>query len=88
MTYAQLPVDLYEEHKKNAPPTEKTDVIKTLNDDVDAVVKSENKGRAKLALLAKQLGLNTSGLTDEEIKVLIKALEKSEKFRNSRGRRK
>ena len=86
--FRRLLVDLYEEHKKNAPSVEKTDVIKTLTDDVDEVLKSESKGRAKLALLAKQLGLNMSGLTDEEIKVLIKALEKSEKFRNSRGRRK
>ena len=86
--FRRLLIDLYVEHKKIARFDEQTDVIKVLTDDIDAVMKSKSKGRAKLVLLAKQIGLNIKGLTDEETEVLVKALEKSDLHRNSRGRRK
>jgi hypothetical protein len=79
---------MYDEHKKNARTDEQSDVIKTLTGDIDELMKSKSKGRAKLALLGKQIGLNTKALTDEETEVLVKALEKSDLYRNNRGRRK
>ena len=42
---------------------------------------------AKMALLAKQIGLNIGELTDEEIVVLTEALEKSQTLRKYRGRK-
>jgi hypothetical protein len=36
----------------------------------------------------KQLGLNTAKLTDEELRVLVKALEKSEKYQQAKRQRK
>jgi len=81
---------LHDEHAKKArsSETKQADILKVLTDDIDKVMQSESKGKAKLAVLAKQLGLNINVLTDEETEVLIKALEKSDMYRNNRGRRK
>jgi len=85
--FRSLLVTMYDEHKKTARTDEQTDVMKYLTD-AEEIVKSKSKGRAKLAVLGKQIGLNTKVLTDEEMEVLIKALEKSDLYRNNRGRRK
>jgi transcriptional regulator with XRE-family HTH domain len=85
--FRSLLINLYGEHKKTARTDEQTDVMKYLTD-ADEIVKSKSKGRAKLAVLGKQIGFNTKVLTDEEMEVLIKALEKSDLYRNNRGRRK
>ncbi|MCL2638154.1 MAG: helix-turn-helix domain-containing protein [Oscillospiraceae bacterium] len=86
--FRSLIVTMYDEHKKNVRTDEQSDVIKALTGDIDELMKSKSKGRAKLALLGKQIGLNTKVLTDEETEVLIKALEKSDMYRNNRGRKK
>jgi len=87
--FRELMVELYSEHKNNARISEeKTDVLKVLADDVDAITASKSKAKAKMTLLAKQIGLNIKGLSDVEVRILIKALEKSELYRNARGRRK
>ena len=41
----------------------------------------------KLILLAKQIGLNVSALTDEEIAVVMKALNKSQILKKYHGRK-
>jgi len=81
---------LHIEHAKKArsSETKQADILKILTDDIDKVMQSENKGKAKLAVLAKHIGLNINGLSDDEIEVLIKALEKSDTYRNNRGKRK
>jgi transcriptional regulator with XRE-family HTH domain len=85
--FRSLLINLYDKHKSNARADEQTDVIKYLTD-ADEIMKSKNKGRAKLAVLAKQIDLNTKALTDEETEILIKALSKSDLYRNNRGKMK
>lgn len=83
-----LLMDLYREYKNNAPYDEQTDVIKILSEDLDGYIKSKEKPRAKLNFLAKQIGLNTKHLSEDELKILMKAIQKSDKYRNFRGKRK
>jgi len=45
---------------------------------------TEEKARYKMTILAKQIGLNVTELTNDEIDVLIKALSKSDKYRQNR----
>jgi hypothetical protein len=40
-----------------------------------------------MTLFAKQIGLNITELSDDEIAVLMKALRNSEKYKQSRRRR-
>ena len=49
--------------------------------------KTESEGKAKIILLCKQLGLNVSKLDDEELRVLVKVLERSPLAKRG-GRRK
>lgn len=44
----------------------------------------EEKARWKLTMLAKQIGLNISDLSKDEIAILMGALKKSEKYRQER----
>jgi len=76
---------LFDAHKKDALPDEQASVIQELK---DYPIKKEQaeKERFKLTFLAKQIGLNISELTDEEIQVLIKALQKSGKYKQGRRR--
>jgi transcriptional regulator with XRE-family HTH domain len=79
---------LFDAHKKDALPDGQADVLremKTALEDFPARQESEEKARWKMGFLAKQIGLNISGLTDEETAILMKALQKSELYR--RGRR-
>ncbi len=58
-----------------------------MQDELDTFMQSkEDNTRKKFNLLAKQIGLNTTHLTEEECAVLMKALEKSDMIKNSRGK--
>ena len=86
---------LFEAHKKDGLPPEQEEFMNEMKEmvqgylqDRKAEASSDSEARARLALLAKQIGLNIKDLTDDEIKTLMKALEKSEKYRRAkRGRR-
>ena len=45
---------------------------------------TEEKARYKMTILAKQIGLNVTDLSKEEINILMKALSKSDKYRQNR----
>ena len=75
--------NLFDKHEKNAPPAE-NQIIAELEKDVQYYVDNRaNPARAKLTLLAKQIGLNLNNLSDEQIHVLIKALETSNLYKKS-----
>jgi transcriptional regulator with XRE-family HTH domain len=81
---------LFDAHKKDALPEEQAGVLQELRDsmrDYPAQKEKEEKERWRLTLLAKQLGLNISELSDEEIRVLIKSLQKAEKYKQAGKRR-
>lgn len=81
---------MFDAHKKDTLPDDQASVVQTLKDDMETYMKEKDgrdAGRASLILLAKQIGLNLSSLTDEEMVLLVKALGKSEKFKRARKRR-
>ncbi len=81
--------NLFDAHKKDTLPDEQASVIQEIKDsltDYPAKKEQAEKERWKLTFLAKQIGLNITELTDEEIHVLIKALQKSSKYKQGRRR--
>ena len=80
---------LFDTHKKDALPAEQMDVIEEMKEDIEIYFAGkDNPGRAKLTQLAKKINLNITKLSDEEIKVLMKALEKSEVYKNAKNTKK
>jgi transcriptional regulator with XRE-family HTH domain len=81
---------LFDAHKADKLPPEYDAVLHDMKDQVQTYLdarQQQGAERGKLILLAKQLGLDISRLSDEEIAVLIKALQRSEKYKRV-GRRK
>ncbi len=82
--------DIFEAHKKDAKADEQLDIVKDIKEQYD-LYKSEKDdlatGRSHMAFWAKQLGLDTKKLTDEEILVLGKALGKSSKMKRVKNRK-
>lgn len=81
---------LFDAHKKDALPDEQANVLQELRDtmrDYPAQKEKEEKERWRLMLLAKQIGLNIKDLSDEEIRVLIEAVKKSEMYKHGRKRK-
>lgn len=81
---------LFDAHKKDALPEEQASVIAEIRSGFQTYQdnkKTEGAARAKMVLFAKQLGLNISKLTDEEVAVLMKALEGSELYKKTKRRK-
>jgi transcriptional regulator with XRE-family HTH domain len=81
---------LFDAHKKDALPDEQASVLNEIKDRYQSYLankETETSQKAKFALLAKQIGLNVSKLTDKEIKVLIKALQDSDLYKKARRRK-
>ena len=81
---------LFDAHKKDALPDADQDALKEIREGLETYRQEKESigaARAKLVLLAKQIGLNVSELTDEEIAVLMKALNKSQTLKKYRGRK-
>jgi transcriptional regulator with XRE-family HTH domain len=81
---------LFDEHKKDALPDTQQDVLKEFKEGLQTYQRereTQTAERAKLVLLAKQIGLNIGELPDEEIAVLMKALRKSQVLKKYRGRK-
>ena len=81
---------LFDAHKKDALPDEQASVLQELKDsmrDYPAQKEKEERERWRLTLLAKQIGLNIKDLSNEEIRILVKSLEKSEKYKQGRKRK-
>jgi len=85
--FSELLKSLYDNHKKDAQPDEQADVMrdmKTALQDYSVQQDTEEKARYKMTILAKQIGLSVTDLTNDEIDVLMKALSKSEKYKRTR----
>jgi len=82
---------LFDKHKKDSLPAEQAEAMNEIKEQLQTYVKTKtetkSEARARMALLSKQLGLNIKDLTDDELKVLMKALEKSEKYRSVKRRK-
>ena len=81
---------LFDTHKKDALPNEQMDVLNEIKSGYQAYQankETETAQRAKFTLLAKQIGLNVSKLTDEEVRVLVKALQDSDLYKKARRRK-
>jgi len=82
---------LFNLHKKDPLSTEQAEAINEIKEQLQtytkAKIETESEARARMALLSKQLGLNIKVLTDDELKTLMKALEKSEKYRSTKRRK-
>jgi len=88
--FSALMKSLFDAHKKDALSDKQMDVIKDLKDGLQTYKeKKETEGaqRAKLVLLCKQIGLNITKLTDEEIAVLVKALQDSDLYKKAKRRK-
>jgi len=76
--------DLFELHKKDAVSVEQETIANEMVEDLRTFIdkpKNSSTVNQKLTLLAKQLDINVSHLTEDELNVLRKALEHSPKFR-------
>jgi len=89
--FSELMKSLYDVHKKDISPDEETDVVNSMKDalqNYQSIQDNEEKARFKMITLAKQLGLNLTGLTEEETRVLIKTLSNSDLHKRSIRQRK
>jgi len=78
---------LFDKHEKNAPPVENP-IISNLEQDIQYYLDNkDNPARAKLMVLAKQIGLNLTKLSDKEIFIMMKAFEKSELYKRAAGKK-
>jgi len=78
---------LFDKHEKNAPPAENPIVSQFEKDIQYYLDNKDNPARAKLTILAKQIGLNLSKLSDEEIMIMMKAFDKSELYKKATGKK-
>ena len=88
--FSILMKSLFGAHKKDSLPEDQVGILDEIKAGYQAYVgNKETVGvqRAKLAVLAKQIGLNIARLTDEEVTVLIKALQDSDLYKKSRRRK-
>ena len=85
--FSEMMKSIYDAHRKDASPDEETNVVKNMKaalEDYKVDEADEEKARIKFHILTRELGLNTKELTQEEIAVLMKALQKSNKFKSIR----
>ena len=81
---------LFDSHKNDAPSTEYQGLIDTMKDDVNTYLKEKEAHgdlKAKVMLMAKQWGFRISHLTEEELAVLAKIFERSDKFKRLNKRK-
>jgi hypothetical protein len=90
--FNSLVKNLFDAHKKDALPDEQAAMLREMKatlHDFPAQQEKEQQARWKMLMFAKQLGLNLSGLTNEQIEILMQALRQSDKYKQGRrgGRR-
>lgn len=81
---------LFDAHRKDALPPEQTEVINDMKELVNAYLTdstSETENKHKAILFCKHIGLNATKLNDEEWRVLISVLERSEKYKRMNKRK-
>ena len=81
---------LFDAHKKDALPDEQASVIREMRETLQGFPVNEEEAKVqrwKLMTLAKQIGLNTAALSNEEVLVLEKALKRSEKYNSVKNQK-
>jgi len=79
--------NLFDKHEKNTLPASNP-VISQLEKDMQYYLDNkDNPARAKFTILAKQIGLNVSKLTEEQIHILMQALETSDLYKKATRRK-
>jgi len=81
---------MFEAHKKDGLPPEQAEAISEMKDMMQTYIdesKAKDAEKAKSIVLCKQLGLDASGLDDDEWRVLLKMLKKSARFKQGRRKR-
>jgi len=78
---------LFDKHEKSTSPAENPIVAEFEKNMQYYIDNKDNPARAKLTILAKQIGLNVSKLSDDEINVLMKALQSSDLYKKSTRRK-
>ena len=89
--FSVLLKNIYDNHKKDTLPAGEADIAGDMKDALQnyaSIKDNEEKARFKMTMLAKQIGLNLTGLTDEETGVLIKTLSNSDLHKRSIRQRK
>jgi len=79
--------NLFDAHKKDALPDEQASVIQDMKAALQgypAQQQLEEKTRWKMTLFAKQIGLNITNLSDEELRILMATLQKSAAYKQGR----
>jgi transcriptional regulator with XRE-family HTH domain len=88
--FGALMKSLFDAHKKDALPDEQAGVVDDVKDGFKTYLENKETAgaqRARLTLLAKQIGLNATKLTDGEIRALMKALQDSDLYKRTRKKR-
>jgi len=81
---------MFEAHKKDRVSPEQADMLSETIENVETfldVQKTESNSKARAIVFCKQLGLDTSKLTDEEWRVLMKTLQSSRIVRRTKKRK-
>lgn len=81
---------LFEAHRKDALPPEQSEVINDMKELVNAYLTdttSETENKRKAILFCKHIGLNATKLTQEEWRILMSVLERSEKYKRMNKRK-
>jgi len=88
--FSTLMKSLFDMHKNDALLEEQAGILEELNECIKTYLdekKNQGAERAKLVLFAKQIGLNISKLSDEQIAILMKALRESDAYKRNRRRK-
>lgn len=88
--FVSLMKSMFDDHKKDKLPTEYEGMLTDMKRQMQSYLDLKNhqgSERARLAFWAKQLELNITQLTDEELVVLIKALSKSKILKRLKNRK-
>ena len=81
---------LFDRHKKDELAAEYQGMLDNMKEQIETFIdarKTESAAKSKATMLCKQLGLNTSKLTDEDWRVLMKILEDSTFVKRTKKRK-
>jgi hypothetical protein len=82
---------LFDAHKKDPLPVEQMEAVNEIKEELkiytDAKAETGSEGYGRFILFCKKLGLNGASLEQPEREALMKALEKSEMYRQQKGKK-
>jgi hypothetical protein len=89
--FNELVKDMYDAHQKDSSLDDEPDIIRDMKEALQKYPEhkdNEKKAKHKMTMLAKQLGLNISKLSQEETEILLKTLSDSDLYKRNRRHRK